>query len=109
MSPPCWAWGGGGADAARPRPGAAPPPSGPGSGGGAMNPTAAVPGQRESFSDSFALLVEELTARLQAGEAIDVEAFLQAHPADAEQLRRLLPALLLLAETSGPGGGPAPG
>jgi hypothetical protein len=74
-----------------------------------MNPTAAVPGQRESFSDSFALLVEELTARLQADEALDVEAFLQAHPEDAEQLRRLLPALLLLADVSGPGGGPAAG
>jgi serine/threonine protein kinase/tetratricopeptide (TPR) repeat protein len=73
-----------------------------------MNPTAAVSGQRESFSDHFALLVEELTARIQAGEAIDVEAFLQAHPEDAEQLRRLLPALFLLAEVSGPEGGTAP-
>jgi WD40 repeat protein len=67
-----------------------------------------MPGQRKSFSDQFALLVEELTEKLQAGEPIDVEAFLQAHPEDAEQLRRLLPALLLLAEVSGSGARPAP-
>jgi WD40 repeat protein/serine/threonine protein kinase len=74
-----------------------------------MNHSAAVPRQRESFSDSIALLVEEMTAKLQAGEAIDVDAVLAAHPEDAEQLRRLLPALMLLAEISQSGNGPAAG
>jgi tetratricopeptide (TPR) repeat protein len=74
-----------------------------------MSHSAAIPGQRTSSSDRFALLVEELTAKLQAGELIDVESFLQAHPEDAEQLRRLLPALLLLAEVSRSGSGSAPG
>jgi serine/threonine protein kinase/Flp pilus assembly protein TadD len=74
-----------------------------------MSRSAAIPSQRESFSDSFARLVEELTEKLQAGEPIDVEAFLQAHPEDAEPLRRLLPALFLLAEISRSGDGPAPG
>jgi tetratricopeptide (TPR) repeat protein len=74
-----------------------------------MRQSAAVPARRESFSDHFAQLVEELTEKLQAGKAIDVETFLQTHPEDAEQLRRLLPALLLLAEVSRSGDGPAPG
>jgi WD40 repeat protein/serine/threonine protein kinase len=64
-----------------------------------MNESAALPGQ-QSCSESFALLVEELTAKLQAGEAVDLDAILQAHPGDAEPLRRLLPALLLLADVS---------
>jgi serine/threonine protein kinase len=74
-----------------------------------MSQSAAVSGQRESYSDSFALLVEDLTARVQGGEPLDVDAFLEAHPENAEQLRRLLPALLLLAEVSRSGDGPAPG
>jgi tetratricopeptide (TPR) repeat protein len=68
-----------------------------------------MPSQRKSFSDHFALLVEELTEKLQAGEPIDVEAFLGEHSEDAEQLRRLLPALLLLAEVSNSRDGPALG
>jgi serine/threonine protein kinase/tetratricopeptide (TPR) repeat protein len=51
-------------------------------------------------------LVDEFAARLQAGEAIDVETFARAHPAHAEQLRRLLPAVGALADLgrAGPGG-----
>jgi serine/threonine protein kinase len=74
-----------------------------------MNRSAALAGHRTSYSDRFALLVEELTEKLQAGEQIDMEAILQAHPEDAEQLRRLLPALLLLAEVSRSGERPLPG
>ena len=107
-SPPCWAWGRGRCGCGSSAPGAAPRPAGPEPGGTAMNHSAAIPGQRQSFSDSFALLVEELTEKLQAGEPIDVDALLQAHPEDAEPLRRLLPALFLLAEVSGSKGGPAP-
>jgi serine/threonine protein kinase len=43
-------------------------------------------------------LVEELAARVQAGSAADIEAYLQAHPAHAEQLRQLLPEMLALAD-----------
>jgi serine/threonine protein kinase/tetratricopeptide (TPR) repeat protein len=73
-----------------------------------MNRPPGILDQRQSYSDSLALLVEELTARLQAGEAIDVDAVVAAHPGDADALRRLLPALLLLAEVSRSGDGSAP-
>jgi serine/threonine protein kinase len=54
----------------------------------------------ESQLDSaVALLVEELIDRLQAGEA-DAEAFVAAHPEHAETLRRLLPALRVMADLS---------
>jgi serine/threonine-protein kinase len=43
-------------------------------------------------------LVDELTERLQAGEAVDLEALARDHPEQADQLRRLLPALHLLAD-----------
>ena len=43
-------------------------------------------------------LIEELASRLRAGEPVDVEAFLEEHPAQAEPLRRLLPTIQVLAE-----------
>jgi serine/threonine protein kinase len=43
-------------------------------------------------------LLEEVAGRLEAGEALDVEAFAAAHPEHAEQLRRVLPTMLLLAD-----------
>jgi serine/threonine protein kinase/predicted RNA polymerase sigma factor len=46
-----------------------------------------------------ALLVEELIEQLQAGAA-DAEAFLAAHPEQAATLRRLLPALRMMADLS---------
>jgi serine/threonine protein kinase len=60
-------------------------------------------------------LIEEFTNRLQAGEAVDVDAFVGEHPEHAEPLRRLLPPLLVLADlgrsdapiSGGPPGGPA--
>jgi WD40 repeat protein/serine/threonine protein kinase len=42
-------------------------------------------------------LVERLTARLEAGEAVDLAAIAQAHPVQAEVLGRLLPTLQALA------------
>jgi serine/threonine protein kinase/tetratricopeptide (TPR) repeat protein len=45
-------------------------------------------------------LIEELTRRVQAGEDIDLEAFVREHPGYTEPLRRLLPALELLAGLS---------
>ena len=43
-------------------------------------------------------LIEELATRLRAGEAVDLEAYLQEHPGQAERLRRLLPTMQVLAE-----------
>jgi serine/threonine protein kinase len=48
----------------------------------------------------FAELVEELTAKFQAGEPVDVEAFLACCPEQAERMRRLLPALRMLGAMS---------
>jgi serine/threonine protein kinase/Flp pilus assembly protein TadD len=48
----------------------------------------------------LAEVVEQLTARLKAGEAVDLDACLAAHPEHADELRRLFPALQLLADAS---------
>jgi tetratricopeptide (TPR) repeat protein len=55
-------------------------------------------------------LLEEFAGRLEAGETVDVEAFAAAHPEHADQLRRVLPTMLVLAELgrSGSAGGAAP-
>jgi serine/threonine protein kinase len=45
----------------------------------------------------LAELIDELTARLQAGEPLDREACLREHPEHAERLAQLLPALEVLA------------
>jgi serine/threonine protein kinase/Flp pilus assembly protein TadD len=51
-----------------------------------------------SVDQALGLLVEELTAKLQTGEPLDVEAYARQHPEHAEQLRQLLPALRVLSE-----------
>src|SRR5262249_23840020 len=51
-------------------------------------------------ADRLADLVEELTAHLKAGAAVDLESFLASHSEHAEELRRLYPTLRLLAEAS---------
>jgi serine/threonine protein kinase/Flp pilus assembly protein TadD len=43
-------------------------------------------------------LLEEFAGRLEAGEAVDVSAFAAEHPEHAEQLRRVLPTMLVLAD-----------
>jgi serine/threonine protein kinase len=57
-------------------------------------------------------LIEDLANRVQAGEQIDLEAVIAAHPMYAEQLRRLMPAVEVLAElghsASAAGSAPAP-
>jgi serine/threonine protein kinase len=45
-------------------------------------------------------LIEELTNKLHARESIDLEAYIAAHPAHADSLRRLFPALEVLADLS---------
>ena len=72
-------------------------------------------GSSDAAAQRVAELLESLVSRLQAGESVDVEAFLAEHPAEAEQLRPLLPAVQALAEVSqsgadgmGPGQGDGP-
>ena len=55
--------------------------------------------QVDSRLDSAALLVEELIDKLQTGDT-DVEAFIAAHPEQSSTLRRLLPALRVMADLS---------
>jgi hypothetical protein len=72
-----------------------------------MNPSSSVlPAGSPSQSASLADLIEELTNRLQAGEAVDLEACAAKYPQHAGALRELLPALQVLAGMSG---SPAPG
>jgi serine/threonine protein kinase len=54
-------------------------------------------------------LIEEITNKLQAGEAIDCKAYVQRFPEAAEQLRRILPTLEALAALSQSGGSAAGG
>ncbi len=67
---------------------------------------------KPSTGDDPALfdLVEEMAARLQAGDAADVEAWIAAQGEHAERLRRLLPTVRVMAELgSCPGSAPPPG
>jgi len=43
-------------------------------------------------------LIEEVSRQLEAGEAVDLDAFIAAHPERAETLRLVLPALVVLAD-----------
>ena len=51
-------------------------------------------------SAELALLVERLSARLEAGEAVDLEAVAREHPEHAAELRDLLPAVALMVNLS---------
>lgn len=52
-----------------------------------------------SFSDPvLADLMDQFANRFQAGDSLDIEDFLRAHPERAEELRHLLPAVEVLAE-----------
>jgi serine/threonine-protein kinase len=54
---------------------------------------------REHGQDSVLMrLLDEIGDRVQAGDAIDVEAYAQAHPEYAERLRQLLPAVRMMAD-----------
>jgi serine/threonine-protein kinase len=62
-------------------------------------------------------LIEAFASRLQAGERLDIEAYAREHPPHADELRRILPAMLALADLGRsaprpaedvPAAGPAP-
>jgi serine/threonine protein kinase/Flp pilus assembly protein TadD len=57
---------------------------------------------------SLAELIEELSAKIDSGEPVDLPAYLEAHPEHAEELHRLLPALQLLADLSRSGSASVP-
>src|SRR5262249_9204483 len=54
-------------------------------------------------------LAEEFTLRVREGQAPDLEEYARAHPALADRIRELFPALLLLEGMAGGRTGPAPG
>jgi hypothetical protein len=56
--------------------------------------------QSRSTEHGLADLIEELSARMETGEPVDLQAYLDAHPEHAVELRRLYPALQLLADFS---------
>jgi hypothetical protein len=54
---------------------------------------------RASTSDAVLVdLFEDIAAKVQAGEPVDLEAYARAHPEQAEPLRRLLPTIHVLAD-----------
>ncbi len=62
-----------------------------------MNPSARNGEAPASVDPGLGVLIEELTAKLQAGEPIDAGHYLREHPEHAGALEELLPALRLLA------------
>jgi serine/threonine-protein kinase len=65
-----------------------------------MNPSALIPRSAHTAEQSLADLIEELSARLETGAPVDLAAYLEDHPDHAEELRRLFPALQMLADLS---------
>ncbi len=65
-----------------------------------------APAPPEAEGKELADLVEEFAARTQAGEPLDPEDFVQAHPRHAEGLRRLLPAVRALTHLGRVASGP---
>jgi serine/threonine protein kinase/Flp pilus assembly protein TadD len=63
-----------------------------------MNASASLGSRSGSIDAVLAEIVEEVTNKLRVGEPVDIEAYVGAHPELAERLRRLLPALAVLAD-----------
>jgi serine/threonine protein kinase/WD40 repeat protein len=70
-----------------------------------MTPSQPHTAGAEADDQLVADLVEGLVARLQAGERIDLDACVRDHPECAERLRRLLPAVRILADLGRSAGG----
>jgi serine/threonine-protein kinase len=53
----------------------------------------------DSMKDQILIdLIDDIAKKVQASEPVDVEAYLQAHPGHSDRLRRLLPAVEVLAD-----------
>jgi serine/threonine protein kinase len=65
-----------------------------------MSVSVSQPSQSRTAENSLAELIEELSAKIEAGEVVDLQAYAAAHPAHADELHRLIPTLLLLADLS---------
>jgi serine/threonine protein kinase len=63
-----------------------------------MNSLARPLTQSERSEAVLAKIVEEVTNQFHAGQAVEVERYVEAHPELAEQIRQLVPALQVLAE-----------
>jgi serine/threonine protein kinase len=72
-----------------------------------MSDPSALPPDSGTQSDAaFAELFEEVAGQIQRGEPVDLDALARVHPQHAERLRRLLPAVQLVAGvgSGAPGG-----
>ncbi len=65
-----------------------------------MSVSVSQPSQSRTAENSLAELIEELSAKIEGGEVVDLQAYIAAHPAHADELHRLIPTLLLLADLS---------
>jgi hypothetical protein len=65
-----------------------------------MNVSMSDAGPSGVISHSLADLIEELSGRMQTGEPVNLEAYLAEHSEHADELRRLFPALQMLADFS---------
>jgi serine/threonine protein kinase/Flp pilus assembly protein TadD len=74
-----------------------------------MGDNGVISGPAASLDTGLGRLVDELTARLRSGEAVDPAALAAEFPGYAEQLQRLLPAMALLADVSRSAGRSAEG
>src|SRR5262249_39929593 len=61
-------------------------------GGPGMTFSVSQASQDRAAENGLAELVEELSAKIETGEAVDLSAYFAAHPAHADELRRLVPA-----------------
>jgi serine/threonine protein kinase len=63
-----------------------------------MSPTSQSKSLASKSDALLTELIDEVSAKLEAGEPVDLDAFIAAHPERAEALRKVLPALAVLAD-----------
>src|SRR4051812_38628908 len=76
-----------------------------------MKPSPSLGELRNGDDPALFDLAEEMAARLQSGDAADLEAWIAAQGEHADRLRRLLPTVRVMAElgSAADGSAPAPG
>jgi hypothetical protein len=65
-----------------------------------MTASGSVAARTSSADPALNDLIDELTNKLHAGEPVDLDAYVAEHPDHADSLRRLFPALQVLADLS---------